>query len=155
MTKKDTPIDIDVSAVENNVTITVSIDPDATGLVEISIGDEAVYLPVNNGVVIGEFILDDGDYNVAATYLGDNNFNGNATSAEFTVEGHVKANTTISADVISIENTAVITVNVNENATGFVEIAVIILEFNAIFGYKHNLHSIFSSNLRKNHIIII
>ena len=124
VTKKDTPIDIAVGSVENNVTITVSIDPDTTGLVEISIGDAAVYLPVNNGEVIGEFILDDGDYEVTATYLGDDKFNGNATSAEFAVEGHVKANTTIYADAISIENTAIITVNVNENATGFVELII-------------------------------
>ena len=55
VTKKDTPIDIGVASVENNVTITVTVDSEATGLVEISIGDESIYLPVNNGKVTGEF----------------------------------------------------------------------------------------------------
>ncbi len=125
-TKMNTAIDVEVDSVENNVTITVNVNENATGLVEFNIDGEAVYLPVNNGVAVCGLVLSGGDYTVTATYMGDSDskFNSNSTSREFTVKGHEKVNTTIATSVGVVNSTVTLTVNVNENATGFVEISV-------------------------------
>ena len=117
----DTPIDVIVGSLENDVTIIATVDSSATGLIEFNIGGESVYLAVNNGVSIYNLVLPAGDYNVEVTYLGDEKFNSNRTSKAFTVTDHIKQNTTISSDVIVEENNVTIIVTVDENATGFVK----------------------------------
>ena len=120
---ENTTIDVDVVSNENNVTITAKVDSLATGLIEFNITGQAVYIPVNNGVATYETMLAAGEYNVTATYLGDERFNPNSTSKEFTVTGHVKKNTTIVPDVDMVGYDVVITVSLNSNATGFVKLS--------------------------------
>ena len=119
---KNTTIKVDVESNENNVKITAQVESLATGLIEFNIAGQAVYIPVNNGIAIYETILGAGNYSVDVTYLGDEHFNPNRTSKEFTVSGHVKKNTTIVADVDVDGYDVVITVSVDSNATGFEKI---------------------------------
>ncbi|WP_295611336.1 Ig-like domain-containing protein [uncultured Methanobrevibacter sp.] len=119
---KNTTINVDVVSNENNVKITAQVDSHATGLIEFNIAGQAVYIPVNNGIATYETILTAGDYNVTATYLGDERFNPNRTSKEFTVTDHIKKNTTIVADVDVDGYDVTITVSVDSNATGFVKL---------------------------------
>ena len=118
---KNTIINVDVKAVENDVTITASVDSSASGLVSFNIGGDAVYVAVNNGKAVYNTDLPAGDYNVEVVYLGDSKFNANRTSKAFTVFGHVKQNTTVDLNVTQDNGNVTITVNVNDNATGFVK----------------------------------
>jgi len=118
---KNTTIDVNVNAIENNVTITATVDSSASGLIEFNIDGKSVYIAVNNGIANYNIILPARDYIVEVTYLGDDKFNSNRTSHAFTVNDHIKQNTTIVPEVIINNNTVTITVTVNENATGFVK----------------------------------
>ncbi|MBQ2832003.1 Ig-like domain repeat protein, partial [Methanobrevibacter sp.] len=118
---KNTTISVDVDAVENDVTITVKVDSSASGLIEFNIDGNAVYLVVNNGVATFNTNLPAGDYNVIVTYMGDEKFNANSTSKEFAVVDHIKKNTSIFADVSVDGSLATIDVEVDYNASGFVE----------------------------------
>ena len=82
-----------------------------------------VYSDVINGKAILEDILEIGDYNVIATYLGDDRFNTNITYGVFTIAGHIKKDTPITAKADVIGNRVTLTVKVDENATGFVKLA--------------------------------
>ena len=131
--KENTTINIDVSSVEDYATFTVSVNPDATGIVRFEVSgaeDYTVYADVLNGVAVMEDVLEVGDYSVVATYMGDGRFNSNATSESFTIIGHVKIDTPISAKVNVNGYKVTITVDVDENATGFVNIKLIGDEFN-------------------------
>ncbi|MBQ2832892.1 right-handed parallel beta-helix repeat-containing protein, partial [Methanobrevibacter sp.] len=122
-TKDNTPISIDVSTVENNVTYTVNVNHDASGIVRFEVSGAAeyvVYADVLDGVAVMGDVLEAGDYTVVATYMGDNRFNTNVTLENFTVKGHVKKDTPISASASVNGNKVTITVTVDENATGFI-----------------------------------
>ena len=118
---KNTTIDVTVDAVDNDVTITASVDSSASGLVEFNIDGKAVYVAVNNGKAVYDVVLPAGDYNVEVTYLGSDKFNANKTSKVFNVVDYVKQNTTIESDVAVDKGNVTITVNVNVNDTGFVK----------------------------------
>ena len=126
-TKESTPISLDVESVENNVTFNVKVNSNATGIVKFQItGQEEyiLYVDVVDGKAILEDILKTGNYTVFATYMGDNRYNTNITSKDFTITGHVKKNTPITADVKTNGNKVTLTINVNENATGFVKVNI-------------------------------
>ena len=58
--KKNTPISLDVSSVENNVTFTVSVNPDATGIVRFVVSgaeEYTVYADVLNGKAVMDDVL--------------------------------------------------------------------------------------------------
>ena len=125
--KENTPISLDIVTDETYVGMTVTVDEAATGLVKFQVtGEEdyVVYSDVINGVAILEDVLTVGNYSVTATYMGDSVFNTNITSADFTIKGHIKKDTPISARADVVGSRVTITVNVNENATGFVKLAV-------------------------------
>ncbi|WP_292607835.1 Ig-like domain-containing protein [Methanobrevibacter sp. UBA188] len=125
--KENTPISLDVDTVENNVTMTVTVDDTATGLIKFQItGPEeyTLYADVINGKAVLEYVLLTGDYTVVATYMGDDWYNTNITSEDFTIVGHIKKDTPISARADVSGNRVTLTVNVDENATGFVRLAV-------------------------------
>ena len=125
--KYNTPISMDMEIVENNITMTVTVSDKATGLVKFQVtGQEeyVVYSDVIGGVAILEDVLESGDYTVVATYMGNDRFNTNITYADFTIKGHIKKNTTISARTDVIGNRVTLTVNVDDNATGFVKLTV-------------------------------
>ena len=125
--KENTPISLDVFTEENNVTITATVDEAATGLVKFQVtGEEeyTLYVDVIDGEAVLEDILLTGDYTVVATYMGDNRFNTNITFQDFTIVGHIKKDTPISASAVVNGNRVTLTVNVDENATGFVKLTV-------------------------------
>ena len=118
---ENTTVDVDVEAVENNVTITATINSSASGLVEFNIGGKAVYIAVNNGAAVYNVVLPAGDYNVEVTYMGDSRYNSNRTSRAFTVTDHIKKNTTLTLDIRFDEYNVTVIAEVDSNATGFVE----------------------------------
>uniref|UniRef100_UPI00388F37B3 Ig-like domain repeat protein n=1 Tax=Methanobrevibacter sp. TaxID=66852 RepID=UPI00388F37B3 len=124
----DTPIAIDTQIDENNITMIVSVDENATGLVKFEVtGAEeyTVYAEVENGKAILEDVLTVGDYTVVATYLGDDNYSSNSTEESFTIVGHIKKDTAITA-VPTVDGTSVTIVStVDKNATGYVTIAIL------------------------------
>ncbi len=125
--KQDTPIELDVATGENNVTMTVTVNDAATGLVKFQVtGEEeyTLYVDVIDGKAVLEDVLETGDYTVIATYMGDNRFNTNITYEDFTIRGHIKKDTPISASADVVGYRVTVTVNVDENATGFVRLAV-------------------------------
>ena len=125
--KYNTPISLDMEIVENNITMTVTVSDKATGLVKFQVtGQEeyVVYSDVINGVAVLEDVLETGDYTVIATYMGNDRFNTNITYADFTIKGHIKKNTTISAHADVVGYRVTLTVEVDENATGFVKLVV-------------------------------
>lgn len=117
---KNTTVSVDVVSVENDVTITASVDSLASGLVEFNIGGKAVYVAVNNGKAVYYTSLPAGDYNVVVTYMGDSRFNSNRTSKAFTVTDHIKKNTSLISDVVVYEYRVIVSVSVDSAATGFV-----------------------------------
>ena len=63
-----------------------------------------------------------GNYSVTATYMGDSAFNTNTTSQDVEIIGHILIDTPITAYADVDGNRVALTVKVDENATGFVEI---------------------------------
>ena len=125
--KENTPISLDIVTDETYVGMTVTVNENATGLVKFQVtGEEeyVVYSDVINGKAILEDILEIGDYNVIATYMGDDRFNTNITYGVFTIAGHIKKDTPITAKTDVIGNRVTLTVKVDENATGFVKLAI-------------------------------
>ena len=117
----NTAIDLIVVAVDNDVTITATVNETATGIIEFTINGNTAYIAVNNGQAVYNTILNAGDYEVSVTYLGDSRFNGNRTSLNFTVSDYIKKNTSIESSVTVDGSDVGITVVVDETATGFVE----------------------------------
>ncbi|WP_298501313.1 Ig-like domain repeat protein, partial [uncultured Methanobrevibacter sp.] len=125
--KESTPISIDIGVDENNVTFYANVDNRATGIVKYEVtGPEhyVLYVDVIDGVAYLYDILVPGDYTVVATYMGDDKFNTNITSEQFTVKGHVKVDTPIKADAYVNGYRVTIDVNVDANATGFVKVKI-------------------------------
>ena len=107
--------------------MTVTVDEMASGLVKFQITgpeDYTIYADVIKGKAVLEYVLLSGDYTVVATYMGDEWFNTNITSEDFTVVGHIKKDTPITAYADVNGNRVTLTVNVDENATGFVKLSV-------------------------------
>ena len=108
--------------------MTATVSDAATGLVKFQVigstGEYTLYADVINGKAILEDTLPVGDYTVIATYMGDSRFNTNITSGEFTIVGHIKKDTPISASASVNGNRVTLTVNVDENATGFVKLVI-------------------------------
>ena len=105
-------------------TITVTLNENATGLVEITINDTKYQETIVNGKVIKSLdSLIAGDYHVDVKYLGDLRFAQATESAQFTVS---KSNPNMNVTVknINVGDTAVFYVELNQDATGIVSINV-------------------------------
>ncbi len=125
--KENTPISLDIVTYENDVLMTVTVDDAATGLVKFQVtGPEefTLYVDVIDGIAVVEEVLLTGDYSVVATFMGDSKFNTNITYGDFTISGHIKKDTPISAHADVIGNRVTLTVNVDEDATGFVKLTI-------------------------------
>ena len=120
----NTSIDVSVDVAGNNVSVVAVVNESASGLVEFVIGDSVVYVPVNNGEAVYDVVLAGGDYTVVVTYMGDDKFNANSTSNDFTVTNPVKLNTTIKCDVGVDGNEVTVIANVDLNASGLVEFVI-------------------------------
>lgn len=123
--KMNTTIESDVLVDGNDVSLTVDVNPDATGLVKFTLNENSVYADVNGGRAVYNTVLIPGDYTFNATYMGDDNFNMNATSQAFSVVEPAKMNTSIKAVASVLSHTVTVNVNVDERATGYVTIGVL------------------------------
>ena len=61
--------------------------------------------------------------------MGDGRFNTNITYGDFTIKGHIKKDTPITANADVNGNRVTITVTVDENATGFVKLSPVVIMF--------------------------
>ncbi len=119
---------IDVNAedvkVGEDVIINIELPDDATGSVEVVIGNITQNVNIKDGkasVTIAN--LSAGQYSAAIQYSGDNKYNGAKTDVLFNVNKH-ESKVDISADDIEIGKTAVVTINVTPGATGNVTVVV-------------------------------
>ena len=87
--KKNTPISLEVSDISmgDDEIINVTVEKGATGYVLINVGGTPIYADINKDGVASAVISDlmDGNYPVEVTYLGDDIYNANSTSASFNV----------------------------------------------------------------------
>ena len=119
---------IDVNAedvkVGEDVIINIELPDDATGSVEVVIGNITQNVNIKDGkasVTIAN--LSSGQYSAAIQYSGDNKYNSAKTDVLFNVNKH-ESKVDISADDIEIGKTAVVTINVTPGATGNVTVVV-------------------------------
>ena len=110
---RNTNINVDVAFGEivNDVRITATVNPSATGVIEFVIGDKLVYVPVNKGKAVYEVFLPLGDYDVDVYYSGDSVFNPNSTSKSFSVkEGGKKDTVVIATPMVNGESVSIMVV---------------------------------------------
>jgi len=128
--KYDAPIEVEIGdAKEGEPTvITVKVPENATGNVTVSVGGKDYTVPVEDGkAVVTVDNLTDGDHTIAVVYSGDDNYVGNSSVGNLTVE---KALVNPDVKVIDQGNGTVVVV-VGDNATGNVTIKVGDKEYNA------------------------
>ena len=84
-----TEIALDIETGENIATITVNVNPNATGLVKFKITnghEQTFYLELDNGTAtIPELYMEAGDYNIDVTYFGDDNYTPSTATDNFTI----------------------------------------------------------------------
>ena len=117
-------LNVDLDIIDNNVTVTVSSDNPISGLIQFEINNVSDYALIENGQLTYMYVLDIGDYNLTVSYLGNEIYDLSTCSKEFTVVGHIKKNTTISADVEITGFNIMVTVNLNPNVTGLLKFNV-------------------------------
>ena len=127
--KENTTISLDVDVIgnENIVTFTVEVDSKATGIVKFEVtGAEeySLYVDVIEGKAVFEDVLEDGNYTVIATYMGDSRFNTNATSSDFTITSPAKPDINITILDIASGESSVVDVDLPSDATGTVYVLV-------------------------------
>ena len=83
--KKNTPIFASAMVNGNRVTLTVTVDENATGFVKMNIASTIANLELENGVATVTSTMPANSYLAEVTYLGDENFNANSTKLIFTV----------------------------------------------------------------------
>ena len=105
------------------------VDSAATGIVKFEVsGPEqyVLYVDVINGVAVLHDLLKSGDYNVVATYMGDDKFNANMTSSEFTISDKQKEETNATINIpsdIKVGEDVLVEVSI-PGATGNVSVIV-------------------------------
>ena len=117
-------IDVDDIVVGDNAIITVSVPDSTTHTVTIDVNGNIYTKPVDEGKAIFNVTIDvAGDILVTATYNGDDSYLSYSNTTTFNV---ANLNTTISIDAkdIKVGEDAVITVTVDNQATGSVTVTV-------------------------------
>ena len=119
--KHSTPISVKVSDiyVGDTAVVTVTLPKDATGTVTIEINGKKYSTDkiVDGKAVFNVKGLAYGDKTVAVSYSGDNNYEGNYTTGQFTVKKR-PSSITANPKNIKVGNDEVITVTVPGDATG-------------------------------------
>ena len=128
------------------VTITVTVDENATGFVKLSVDDAVANVELVGGVATFTTTLPANSYFVDLTYLGDDNFNMNKTKLTFTITEISKLKTPIDLYITVDENTAMFSVDLNKTATGLVKFYIICKETgeNYTMYMDVNIHGRFS-----------
>ena len=115
------PLDPKLKVGVDGTVVTVTLDELASGYVVVSVGDESLYFEYGGGPIVVDFSdLEPGNYTVDVTYSGDDYFASDSASAKLTVPKVEPKDSELKVD---IKNT-IITVTINENATGDVIITV-------------------------------
>ena len=124
--KKNTPISMNVSNINVGDTeiINVTVDSNATGNVLISIGSIHVYAELENGVASVNITgLSVGKHNVTVTYVGDNNYNPNATNSSFEVS-KLTTSITIETNNVYVGQPVEFTIKTSANFTEVVTVTI-------------------------------
>ncbi len=121
VTKNNAPISIDVI---DNVVI-VSLPDDATGEVNITIGNKTELVPVIKGKAtldISDMLPN--DYIINAIYDGDRKYFANKTGMPINIPKVDEYDMTVKVDNITVGGNATVTVTLPKDATGYVNITV-------------------------------
>nr|WP_292740667.1 Ig-like domain repeat protein [Methanobrevibacter sp.] len=124
--KLETPMSVTVENIKvgDKETIVVSLPSDAKGNVTIEINGVKYTEEIKDGNAT--FTIENltyGNKTVYVDYVGDNNYTGNHTSANFTVEKRTPA-VEVEVSPINVGETAEIKVTVPSNATGYVIVEI-------------------------------
>ena len=115
----------DSIVVGDNETISVILPEDATGTVTVNVSGESYTKEVNNGKAVFVLLgLASGEYDILASYSGDDKYLPSTSSnASFTVS-KAKAPMSASGASIVVGDDATVTVNLPEDATGTVTLKI-------------------------------
>ena len=126
----DCKTDVNISASANNIyvdetpAVSVDLDDDATGRVSIMIGEEEYFADVVEGsATIYLPCLPDGSYVFDVLYSGDDNYWDALTQVSFNVTKYV-ANISASSRSVKVDENAVVSVVLDDDATGNVLIVI-------------------------------
>ena len=119
------PSDINIFCGEielyKDVVFTFSVSDGATGIIEVNVNNQTETINVGKSYTIKN--IDRGNYHIKAIYKGDNNYL--ESSKEFTFEvGKYFPSINVDVPDITYGNDAVITVTLNNNATGDVSVLI-------------------------------
>ena len=124
--KYETPLDVssDNICVGDNETITVSMPKDATGTVTIEVDGKTYSVNVTDGKAVFNVPgLTAGNKTVKVKYSGDDNYEANETTANFTVSKNT-APISATGDTINLGEDGTVVVNLPSDATGTVTVTV-------------------------------
>ena len=120
-------------------TINVTVNVDATGEVSITVTDENGQTVYNNTAALNSgnasFTIPNlpaGKYNVTVEYPGDNNYNSGTGKADFTVN-KIDTQVNLETENITYGDEEIITVSVNDDATGTVTISIMAKDGSTVY----------------------
>ena len=117
-------VDVENVYTNQSETITITLNENATGLVEITINDNKSMETITDGRIVKTLHdLIAGEYHVDVKYLGDLRFAQATKSAQFTVL-RSNPNMNVTAENINVGDTAVFYIQLNQDATGIVSVNV-------------------------------
>ena len=124
VTKNNVTLILGVSSITfgDDELINVTVAPDAKGYVLIKIDDTQYYAEIVDGVA--RLIIPDmipGDYNVTATFIGDDKYYGNSTNGSF-VLSKIKPTIEINGETIIAGHDEVLNITASDNLTVVIKI---------------------------------
>ena len=125
--KVDSAIDVAVSDIKvgEELTITVNVPFDATGDVTVSVDGKEYNVAIENGKAVKTIAdLKANDYTVTVKYSGDNNYNANQNTTEFTVSKISDYNMNITVPEFKEGVNSTINVVLPKDATGTVTVEI-------------------------------
>ena len=118
-------VNADDIKVGENVTVTVNVPFDATGDVTVSVDGKEYNVAIENGKAVKTIAdLKANDYTVTVKYSGDNNYNANQNTTEFTVSKISDYNMNITVPEFKEGVNSTINVVLPKDATGTVTVEI-------------------------------
>ena len=118
-------VNADDIKVGENVTVTVNVPTDATGDVTVSVDGKEYNVAIENGKAVKTIAgLKADDYTVTVKYSGDNNYNANQNTTEFTVSKISDYNMNITVPEFKEGVNSTINVVLPKDATGTVTVEI-------------------------------
>ena len=125
--KIDSSVAVNVNNIKvgEELTITVNVPSDATGDVTVSVDGKEYNVAIENGKAVKTIAdLKANDYTVTVKYSGDNNYNANQNTTEFSVSKISDYNMDISVPEIKEGVNSTISVDLPKDATGTVTVEI-------------------------------